>query len=157
MIHSIEAWIDETNAMFADKRQSCSQFSQPFAGFYSKEFLANAYFVVVESLPKPDLPELREAGLGDFLDMDVQGITYKNTYYIVPSVALDLRLHFHELVHVSQWNALGAIGFLQRYISEVQTLGYAEAPLEKIAYTFDYHFAQGGQKIDVPSYIENNI
>ncbi|WP_261858261.1 hypothetical protein [Photobacterium sanguinicancri] len=75
----------------------------------------------------------------------------------MPSVALDLRLHFHELVHVSQWNALGAIGFLQRYISEVQTLGYAEAPLEKIAYTFDYHFAQGGQKIDVPSYIENNI
>ena len=47
--------------------------------------------------------------------------------------------------------------FLQRYIAEVQSVGYNDAPLEKLAYAFDYHFSQGGQKVDVPSYVENKI
>lgn len=157
MLNRIEEWIDSTNARFSNHRQSCSQFASNFAGFYSLEFLSNSYFVVVDSIPKPDFPELRQAGLGGFLDMEVQGITYKNTYYVVPSVADNLQLHFHELVHVAQWNTLGAIGFLQRYISEVQSVGYDQAPLEKIAYAFDLHFAQGGQKVDVPTYVENKI
>ena len=41
------------------------------------------------------------------------------------------------------------------YITEVQSVGYNEAPLEKLAYAFDLHFSQGGQKVDVPSYVEN--
>lgn len=157
VLNKIEDWIDSTNVKFSTQRQSCALFASSFAGFYTEEFLSNSYFVVVDSIPKPDFPELRQAGLGGFLDMEVQGITYKNTYYVVPSVAQDLRLHFHELVHVAQWKSLGAIGFLQRYISEVQSVGYHEASLEKIAYAFDHHFAQGGQKVDVPSYIENKI
>ena len=157
MLKKIEDWIDLTNERFSNQRQSCALFSQKFAGFYSEEFLSNSYFVIVDCIPKPDFPELHQAGLGDFLDMEIQGITYKNTYYIVPSVAQNLRLHFHELVHVAQWKTLGAIGFLQRYISEVQSLGYEEAPLEKIAYAFDYHFSQGSKEFDVPDYIEKKI
>ncbi|HGF5052637.1 TPA: hypothetical protein ACF31V_004699, partial [Vibrio parahaemolyticus] len=157
VLNRIEEWIDLTNERFSNQRQSCALFARNSAGFYSEEFLSNSYFVIVDSIPKPDFPELRLAGLGDFLDMEVQGITYKNTYYIVPSVAQNLRLHFHELVHVAQWKALGAIGFLQRYISEVQSVGYNDAPLEKLAYAFDRHFSQGGQKVDVPSYVENKI
>lgn len=155
MLNRIEEWIDLTNDRFSSQRQSCALFASEFAGFYSEEFLADSYFVIVDSIPKPDFPELRQVGFGDFLDMEVQGITYKNTYYIVPSVAKDLPLHFHELVHVAQWKTLGAIGFLRRYITEVQSVGYNEAPLEKLAYAFDLHFSQGGQKVDVPSYMEN--
>lgn len=157
MLNIIEEWIDLTNERFFNQRQSCELFTRDFAGFYSEEFLSNSYFVVVDSIPKPEFPEIRQAGLSDFLDMEVQGITYKNTYYIVPRVAQDLRLHFHELVHVAQWKTLGTIGFLQRYISEVQSVGYNEAPLEKLAYAFDRHFSQGGKKVDVPSYVESKI
>nr|WP_212752656.1 hypothetical protein [Vibrio sp. B4-6] len=157
VLNRIEEWIDLTNERFSSQRQSCMLFAREFAGFYSEKFLADSYFVIVDSIPKPDFPELHEVGLGHFLDMEVQGITYKNTYYIVPSSAQNLRLHFHELVHVAQWKTLGAIGFLQRYITEVQSVGYNEAPLEKLAYGFDLHFSQGGQKVDVPSYVENKI
>lgn len=153
MLHKIEEWIDTTNARFSKHRQSCSKFSPIFAGFYSEEFLSNSYFVIVDNIPKPNFSELHQLGLSDFLDMDVQGITYKNTYYLVPNASQNLRLHFHELVHVAQWNYLGAKGFLKRYISEVQSVGYDEAPLEKIAYAFDRHFVEGGQKIDVQNYI----
>ncbi|WP_070963906.1 hypothetical protein [Vibrio sonorensis] len=157
MLNRIEEWIDLTNEKFSCHRKSCALFARDFAGFYSEEFLSNSYFVIVDSIPKPELSELRQTGLGDFLDMEVQGITYKNTYYIVPSVAQNLRLHFHELVHVAQWRTLGTTGFLQRYISEVQSFTYDEAPLEKLAYAFDHHFSQGGKIFDVPSYVENEI
>ncbi|EDP60873.1 hypothetical protein [Vibrio sp. AND4] len=157
MLNIIEEWIDLTNERFSSQRKSCSLLARQFAGFYSDEFLADSYFVIVDSLPKPDFPELREAGLGAFLDEEFQGITYKNTYYILSTVAEDLGLHFHELVHVAQWKTLGAPGFLQRYIAEVQSVGYKNAPLEKLAYELEYHFSQGGEKVDVPSYVENKI
>ena len=48
--------------------------------------------------------------------MDVAGITYKNTYYILPNAVHNLRVHFHELVHVVQWRELGAHAFIMRYI-----------------------------------------
>ncbi len=51
--------------------------------FYPHEFLKTAFYVVVEHIPKPDFAGLREIGLSDFIDMDVAGITYKNTYYLL--------------------------------------------------------------------------
>ncbi|WP_111976729.1 hypothetical protein [Algibacillus agarilyticus] len=157
MLHQIESWIDQTNIDYQDKKISCSKFFDEFKGFYSLEFLQKSYFVITDEIPKPNFPELREMGLGDFIDMEVSAITYKNTYYVLPQWASDLRLHFHELVHVAQWAHLGAIPFIERYIIEIQTSGYNEAPLEKMAYGFDSHFMNGGEKVDVPNYVVQKI
>lgn len=102
MLEQIENWIDSTNLKYSSQKVSCDKFSSEFDGFYPTEFLKNAYYVVVDQIPKPDFVGLREMGLGDFVDMDAAGITYKNTYYILPHVATNLRVHFHELVHVAQ-------------------------------------------------------
>jgi len=157
VLNQIEQWIDQTNMDYVNQRVSCECFSADFTGFYPLSFLKKSYFVVVENIPKPDLPGLREIGLGDFIDMRVDGITYKNTYYILPHVAENRRLHFHELVHVAQWGNLGAVNFIQRYIEEIQNYGYAEAPLEKMAYGLDAHYSNKGQKIDVPNYVSEKI
>lgn len=153
----IEQWIDQLNIKYSEQRISCLKFSKEFKGFYRKSFLKEAYFVVVDDIPKPDFPELRQLGLGDFLDLSVDGITYKNTYYIKTSLANHLRLHFHELVHVAQWKHLGAINFIQRYINEIKTYGYRNIPLEEMAYSCDSHFSNGGEKIDIPSYVSQKI
>jgi hypothetical protein len=157
MLHQIEKWIDQTNTEYQEQRISCSKFFDEFKGFYPLEFLQQSYFVTVDTIPKPDFPELRQMGLGAFIDMEVHGITYKNTYYVLPPLASDLRLHFHELVHVAQWAHLGAIPFMERYITEIQTSGYDESPLEKMAYAFDAHFTDGGEQIDVPNYVAQKI
>jgi len=157
MLKIIEQWIDQTNIEHESKRVSCSRFNNAFSGFYPASFLEKSYFVVVENIPKPNIPGLREMGLGDFIDMQADGITYKNTYYILPHVAQNIRLHFHELVHVAQWNNLGAAKFIQRYIEEIQNYGYADAPLEKMAYGLDAHFTKGGEHIDVPRHVAENI
>ncbi len=157
MLDKIEQWIDKTNIDYSNQRECCDRFTDDFTGFYPASFLKRAYFVVVDTIPKPDFPGLREMGLGDFIDMNVDGITYKNTYYIRPHVAQNLRLHFHELVHVIQWGHLGAFDFIQRYITEIQTHGYADAPLEIMAYSLDAHYANKGKALDVPTYVTNKI
>jgi hypothetical protein len=116
MIQKIEDWIDETNVAFVAQRNSCSLFEALFDGFYSPDFLRKSYFVLVDDIPRPDFPELRQIGMGDFIDMSVAGITYKNTYYILRELEHDLNLHFHELVHAAQWNLLGTQNLINRYI-----------------------------------------
>ena len=157
MIDQIEQWIDQTNSLFLEQSVCCDRFAKDFEGFYSASFLQNSFFVVVDKIPKPAFPELRQMGLGDFIDMDLPGITYKNTYYILPHAINNIRLHFHELVHVAQWEKLGAIRFIERYIREILRYGYNQSPLEIMAYSLDNHFANGGNKVDIPSFISEKI
>jgi len=157
MIDQIEKWIDDNNIYYSGIRQSCTIFSDEFNGFYSHEFLTNSYFVPVDKIPKPDFPGLRNMGLGNFIDMPVTGITYKDTYYIINSAVQDLRLHFHELVHVAQWSFLGAGNFIERYIREIQTVGYSEAPLEKMANYLDSYYFNNNIPFDVPNYVKEKI
>lgn len=154
MIKRIEEWIDDINNQYQSKRYSCSTLEQAFTGFYPSQFLKESYFVLVDNIPKPDFPELRQMGLGNFIDMPVDGITYKNTYYLNQMHTNNLRLHFHELVHVVQWNLLGPEGFMNRYIKEIQLYGYDSAPLEKMAYSLDEHYSSGGEHLNVPRYVE---
>ena len=153
VLEQIEQWIDATNIKYKTQRISCEKFASEFAGFYPVEFLKNAFYVSVDEIPTPNFPFLREMGLDDFIDMDAAGTTYKNTYYMLPYVADNLAVHFHELVHVAQWSELGAEAFMLRYTTEIQQVGYAAAPLEVMAYGLDKHFTNNGNKINVPEHV----
>ncbi len=153
ILTAIEQWIDEVNHKYKYKRVCCTQFASQFAGFYPTEFLENAFYVVIDEIPKPDFAALRAMGLGDFIDMKVSGITYKNTYYLLPTSVDNLRVHFHELVHVLQWQNLGALAFITRYMNEIKHFGYHNAPLEIMAYSLDTHFISSGEAINVPEYV----
>ncbi len=157
MLNKINEWIDQTLENFSGKQQSCEKYASEFEGFYPSEFLSNSYFVVVDKIPKPKFPELYQAGLGDFVDMDVDGITYKNTYFIKPSFKDYQALHFHELIHVLQWKYLGALAFIQRYIGEIRQYGYKDAPLERMAYFLQGKFMSQDRVISIPEYVQKKI
>lgn len=150
MLNKIEGWIDFTLSKHMHSRVSCDALAANFSGFYSREFLARSYYVLTDELPKPDFPELYAAGLGDFLEMDADGITYKDTYFIKPNLVDQLDLHFHELVHVAQWQYLGAPAFIERYIREYKLFGYETSPLEEMAYSLQrYYCAKSSKPIDI--------
>jgi hypothetical protein len=157
VLNQIEQWIDQTLEDYANKSVSCGQLSPHFTGFYPADFLSRSYFVVVNKIPKPDFPELRQVGLGNFIDMDIDGVTYKNTYFIKPGNENKLSLHFHELVHVLQWQCLGAKSFISRYIQEIQQYGYRDAPLEEMAYSLESYFSNNSEPIDIPDYVQQKI
>ncbi|WP_422463601.1 hypothetical protein [Endozoicomonas sp. ALB115] len=153
MLNQLEQWIETTLTESAPQRTPCTTLLPYFSGFYSPELLQESYFVIVENLPIPDFPELRDQGLGGFLDMDIQGITYKNTYFIKKGFEQKLRLHFHELVHVLQWRYFGSREFINRYIDEIQQFGYDNAPLERMAYSLEDKFTTSNRPFDVEKYV----
>ena len=157
MLEKIELWISQTNAAYKQERKSCGIFRDQFEGFYSLDILNTSYFVVTDDIPKLDFPELRQAGFGSFIDMSVSGITYNDTYYVERKAAKELRLHFHELVHVLQWRLLTPLGFINRYINEIQSYGYDNAPLERMAYTLDAHYLANGQPLNVELFVREHL
>ena len=104
-----------------------------------------------------DIPELRKEGLGEFMDMEFTGITYKNVYFVKKGFENELGMHFHELVHVLQWQYLGAKEFIERYIRELQQYGYEGAPLEIMAYSLENGFRKNNKRINVQQYVKNAI
>lgn len=157
MIYKIEQWIDRTLKEYDHLKVSCAVLLPEFQAFFGAEVLENSYFVVVDSIPKPDFDELTGAGYDEFLNMKPAGITYKNTYFIQRGFENRFALHFHELVHVLQWQLLGAFGFIQRYLDEIAEYGYDKAPLEVMAYELDSYFSAGLPVKSIPDYVSKHL
>jgi len=150
----IETWIRQVNRQHESVRQSCSQFADAVEGYFSPEFLAQCHFVVTPKIPTPDERLLTQLGLGGFFRHNLAGLTLNDTYYLLPSVAENRRIHFHELVHVVQWQQLGVGGFVSRYLQEYRRYGYEHMPLERMAYELDSRFAASGPLIDVERHVQ---
>jgi hypothetical protein len=72
------------------------------------------------------------------------GATFKDTVFIqVGQPSESESLHFHELVHVVQWNQLGVDNFLLAYGIGLLQFGYRESPLEQMAYSLQAQFDEG--------------
>lgn len=157
MIELIDQWIDSTNHQYRNQRINCQSLTEPLNGYFSESFLATAHYVVLDSLPKPNFLQLRHLpGMGDFLDFQDDAITFKNHYYIARGYEFTLSLHFHELVHVAQWRKLGEKNFIGRYIDEIGTYGYKNAPLEEMAYHLQGLFEKQ-QPVDVVDFVDRNL
>jgi hypothetical protein len=157
LIAKIENWIDETLESHCEQMVPCKQLSSSFDGYFSEKFLINCFYIVVPELPKPDFPELRDAGFGSFIDDDHAGITYKNGYFIRAAQEDNLYLHLHELVHVCQWTILGAEKFITTYMEELQKYGYEDAPLEQMAKAFEYNYSIHADPIDVMDALRDEL
>ncbi|MEC6908010.1 hypothetical protein VXS04_10050 [Photobacterium piscicola] len=156
MINEVSKWIEETVSQYIPHARKCSELAPDLRGCYSEEFLDNSYFVVTENIPKPQVLS-QDLNLRNFITMDVDGITYKNLYFVKPQAVNDIALHVHELVHVYQWSILGVQGFLERYITEVTINGYQGAPLEQMAYEIEQMFRISTNSFDILSIVKQRI
>lgn len=150
----VSAWINDLNTSHIKDRISCIRFSDAFDGFYDAGFLAASYYVVVDEIPTPEIAGAGE-NVQEMLGMSMHGITYKNTYYVRKGHEGDMALHFHELVHVAQWECLGALRFITRYIEEIDVYEYEEAPLELMAYTLQGCYESKTKRFDVPGHVKD--
>jgi hypothetical protein len=127
-------------------------------GFYSSELLKTAKVVEVERVPVPPLSALGLTGFGEFESGNYAGITFLDTYFVQSGEALREPLHFHELVHVVQWQHLGAERFVMAYaLGYLQGGGYRANPLEVMAYDLQDYFEKNGQSIEVESFVRRQL
>jgi hypothetical protein len=86
----------------------------------------------VTAMPKPDHPVLAEAAKQlHFLGPDTSGLTLEYGILIRSDNIGDQELLAHECRHVHQYEQHGSVqSYLEVYIPDLLTYGYAHAPLE---------------------------
>jgi len=135
-------WIERTLESHAASFGTVASFGfRRLPLYFSEAFLDTARVVITNPVP---VPPLSKWGLAEFAGFEAQensGITYRNTYFVHPSAAESV--HFHELVHVIQWQILGPKEFLLMYAAGLAEHGYLDCPLEAMAYNHQARFCTG--------------
>lgn len=86
----------------------------------------------VEEIPAPTHPQLRAAADAiHFLTPETRGLTLHYGIFVRCDCWGKRPLVLHELAHTAQYERMGGIlPFLEQYLSECLTIGYANAPME---------------------------
>jgi hypothetical protein len=114
---------------------------------FSARTLEAARVIIGSPIEKPPM---RRFGLDEFAELErmpIAGITYKQHYFIDAAREHDESLHFHELVHVLQWQTAGAEDFILTYAAGLYAFGYRMSPLEVMAYDLQSSF-DAGERMD---------
>jgi len=138
-------WIQQTLDAHAGEQRAVSSFKfSRLPRYFSTELLDTANVVYVDRLPVPPLSALGLWEFADFESQPLSGITYEDTYFLQRSAAAtEESLHFHELVHVVQWQVLGPRDFLLLYAAGLAGHGYRRCPLEAMAFDHQGRFDAG--------------
>ena len=151
-IAKIDAWIDGYIDAHREERIRVADLDFPnLPAYFVPNMLKNAYTVYTDQIKAPPLHELGLDGFSFFESMNPEGITYKDTFFITPAQKDRESIHFHELIHIIQWNELGAEKFIRVYGANLLISGYRLHPLEAIAYDFQTDFDQGRSIPDLES------
>jgi hypothetical protein len=149
----MEQWLDELHATQRSKSVPASDTGfERLATCFPESLLQSTRSVSVDQLP---FPPVSEFGLPEFeamAAMPKSGITFGDMYFVQPTHSSE-GIHFHELVHVVQWNTLGVRPFLLTYAVGLAQYGYDQSPLEAIAYDLQYKFEHGTALTTVPQLV----
>lgn len=155
----VRTWIDHTLAVHAAR--AC-----PVAGlgfrrldsYYSAGLLTSARVIPVARVPAPPLASMGLTGFDEFENLDAAGITYLSTFFVRHGYERDESLHFHELVHVVQWQHLGPERFIMAYaLGHLLSGGYRTNPLEEMAYGLQTRFDANAPAFDVATFVRPEL
>ena len=138
----VRTWIDRTLAAHATLARPVASLGFPRLGsHYSADLLASALVIPVAKVPAPPLASMGLTGFDEFENLNAAGITYLNSFFVRHGHEHDESLHFHELVHVVQWQHLGPDRFIMAYaLGHLLSGGYHTNPLEVMAYELQARF-----------------
>lgn len=149
----IQNWIDELLRSHEGRARAVSESGfQRLSACFPQDILEQTRFVVVPSVPVPPLDRFGLPELSDMQQMAFSGMTFKDTLFLRQG-HIDESLYFHELVHVVQWQRLGADNFLLAYGLGLFIFGYETSPLEQMAYTLQSDFEDGSLPHDLVAVI----
>jgi hypothetical protein len=140
---AVRKWIEELLEVYNSKSNVVSSlgFSR-LSKYFPSELLDRVKVVTVSKVPFPPLSQLGLIELSSMEGMLLTGITYMDTIF-VHHLQRTEELHFHEFVHVVQWERLGIDNFLLTYGIGLVQFGYEQSPLEQMAYNMQHGFEGG--------------
>jgi hypothetical protein len=154
----VRDWIARTLAASAAQAKPVGSLNFPrLPHFYSNDLLARAKVVFVDKCPTPPLSALGLNQFAAFENMNASGMTYLDTYFVLWHQAERESLHFHELVHVVQWQVLGPERFLALYADGLENQGYRNSPLEVMAYDHEARFNSDREPYAVEAAVRRHL
>jgi hypothetical protein len=125
--------------------------------YFSQDLLNTTKVITISRVPIPSLSSMGLHRFSDFERGDFDGVTYLNTYFVKRTKAADEELHFHELIHIVQWQLLGPERFLKLYADGLERYGYRDSPLEKMAYAAQAEFSRSKQAFDAQTLVLHEL
>jgi hypothetical protein len=125
--------------------------------YFQSDVLASAKVIYVPKVPAPPLSALGLTQFSDFENINAGGTTYLDTFFSRNQMRENEALHFHELVHVIQWQLLGPKGFIAAYADGLERIGYRASPLETMAYTLESVFRNSQTPFDVVTIVREQL
>ena len=146
----MERWMDGLRADHVRESVAASALgSGRLFDHFPASMLDETRVVTVSEIP---FPPVSAFGLPEFEPMaPMSGVTFGDMYFVRPDAPEGV--HFHELVHVVQWNALGRSDFLLTYAIGLMQHGYAQSPLEAIAFELQERF----ERMALPGFIDARV
>ncbi len=157
MIEKIIAWYDNQLEQMQEQRFSCTNLAPYLKGYFPDDFLAQSYFIPVDTIPTPKLSGLEGILASKFIPADLSSLSFKNTYFVKQELARNPQQHCKELVHLAQWQHLGSHGFLKQLAQEIMTSSYQNANLIRMADNVLEHFNQDSDISDVPAMVAKSL
>ena len=102
--------------------------------YFDQSRLKTSKAVKVDRVQVPPLSKMGLPYFTDFEETPFAGITYMDTFFLAPPAQDCESTHFHELIHVIQWDILSPDSFLIVYAVGLLAHGYENSPLERMAY-----------------------
>ena len=108
LVSDMQKWIVYTLAEHEAQMEpvAAAQFER-LRGYYSNTLLQRVQRVIVDRCPVPPLAITGIPQLSEIENWDIKGIPWKNTIFIRRDLAGWDAVHFHELLHITQWDCLG--------------------------------------------------
>ena len=125
--------------------------------YYPKTVLQRVQRVIVDRCPIPPLAVTGIPQLVEIENWDIKGIPWVNTIFIRRDLANWPAVHFHELLHIIQWEKLGTERYLTAWAVGTLTRGYRDNPLEEMAFRHQLRFETDKTPYDVISEVTAEI
>jgi hypothetical protein len=140
---AVKSWINNLLLTNQGKGTSALDYNFPnLIKYYDETILSAAKVIVADKIPQVPLASLGLPEFTVFESGNYDGVTYLDTYFVVPAQRYNESLHFHELIHVVQWARLGVDKFIMLYGILLLQSGYRNNPLEEMAYRYQNLFQQ---------------
>ncbi len=150
LVSDIQKWIVYKLAEHEAQMEpvAAAQFER-LNGYYPNTLLQRVQRVIVDRCPVPPLAITGIPQLAEIETWDIKGIPWKNTIFIRRDLADWDAVHFHELLHIIQWEHLGMKRYLAAWAIGTITRGYRDNPLEETAFRHQLRFETEEKPYDV--------
>src|SRR4030043_598448 len=92
--------------------------------YFDQDRLNTSKAVTVDRVQVPPLTKMGLPYFADFEETPFMGITYMDTFFLAPPAHDCESTHFHELIHVIQWDIFSPDSFLMVYVVGLLAPGY---------------------------------